>query len=113
MIKKTNGQNQQLVSSKEEKLMRKTTKGRKGYCYFCSKKRKEENGVCAYCRREEGNQYCPMEIGSCRICNRLVIIATGYQPLHKKQGYCTLRCAGEWTQGTSDAMPYQEMMMYG
>lgn len=107
---------QYLVTKKEKKLMLKTTKGKKGCCYFCGKKWKGVKNnvdVCIHCLRMRDNLFCPMLFENCRICNRKIIIATGYQPIHKKQGYCTLRCAGEWTQGTSDTIPYNEMMVYG
>lgn len=108
--------NQSLVTKDQREFMFKTTKARKGCCYFCGKKWKEDKdqpNTCANCKRLKDNLFCPMVFDNCRICNRRIIIATGEQPLHKKQGYCTIRCAGEWTLGTSDAMPYQEMMVYG
>lgn len=92
----------------------------KKHCYFCDSiqefneyKTGGDSIICKNCGKIEGELYCPMIFDNCRICNNRIIIATGEQPKYKKNGYCSQRCAGEWTLGTSDSLPYWEMLQLG
>ena len=70
-------------------------------CYFCASEqefnRQGDNLICVKCGKIEGELYCPLTFDNCRICNLRIIIATGEQENFIKNGYCSLRCAGEET----------------
>jgi len=74
-------------------------------CYFCGSKQKFESkgkNTCTKCGKIDGELYAPFIKDECRICNTMIWIAVGEQPSFTKNGYCSPRCAGEWSLGTSD-----------
>ena len=67
------------------------------FCHFCNSFQEFDKKKTCKCGKIEEELYCPITFDDCRICNARIAIATGQQEPFLKNGYCSLRCAGEET----------------